>query len=177
MQKIAIKTSLLFVLLLCILDLQAQDLKLWYNKPAEKWTEALPIGNGRIGAMVFGGVETEHLQFNEETLWTGGPRNYNKEGAYKYLDTIRQLLFSGNQKAANQLAEAQFLGLKSEDGNRAAWLVDIKALKGVIGNPALENYDDNSWKTMTVPSLQGWEAVGFQGLDGAVWLQIGRAHV
>ena len=171
MRKIAIKSSLLFVHLLCILGLQAQDLKLWYNKPAEKWTEALPIGNGRIGAMVFGGVETDHIQFNEETLWTGGPRNYNKQGAYKYLDTIRQLLFSGNQKAANQLAEAQFLGLKSEDGNRAAWLVDIKALKGVIGNPALENYDDNSWKTMTVPSLQGWEAVGFQGLDGAVWLR------
>ena len=72
---------------------QEQELKLWYNKPASKWTEALPIGNGRIGAMIFGGIEQDRIQFNEETLWTGEPRNYNRPGASKSLDTIRQLLF------------------------------------------------------------------------------------
>lgn len=50
-----------------------QDLKLWYNKPSEKWVEALPVGNGKIGAMIFGGVEDELLQINESTLWSGGP--------------------------------------------------------------------------------------------------------
>ena len=48
--------------------------RLWYQQPAEKWTEALPIGNGRMGAMVFGGTTDERIQFNEDTLWTGKPR-------------------------------------------------------------------------------------------------------
>jgi alpha-L-fucosidase 2 len=52
-----------------------RELKLWYDKPAEEWVEALPIGNGRLGAMVFGGVETERIQLNEESVWTGGPSN------------------------------------------------------------------------------------------------------
>jgi len=51
-------------------------MKLWYDKPAKAWTEALPIGNGRLGAMVFGGGADEHLQFNEDTLWTGTPHEY-----------------------------------------------------------------------------------------------------
>ncbi len=58
---------------------------------AIKWTEALPIGNGRLECMIFGGVEQDRIQFNEETLWTGEPREYARPGAYKYLDTIRQL--------------------------------------------------------------------------------------
>lgn len=149
----------------------AQVLKLRYNKAAEKWTEALPVGNGRLGAMIFGGVEQEHLQFNEETLWTGGPRNYNRKGAYRYLDSIRQLLFAGKQKEADQLAEAQFMGLKSDEGSRAQWIDKIKSMNGMKGNPALPGFDDSQWKTMQVPSYEGWEAVGFEGMDGAVWLR------
>jgi alpha-L-fucosidase 2 len=64
----------LIVLLFCGMNtlLFAQkNNNLWYNKPAEKWTDALPIGNGRIGAMIFGDVKIDHLQFNEETLWSG----------------------------------------------------------------------------------------------------------
>ena len=68
------------------------DFKLQYTKAAEKWTEALPIGNGRLGAMIYGGVTQEHIQFNEETLWRGQPHNYAHEGAGEYLDEIRTLL-------------------------------------------------------------------------------------
>jgi alpha-L-fucosidase 2 len=150
-----------------------QDLKLWYNKPAVKWTEALPIGNGRIGAMLFGGVEQDRIQFNEETIWTGGPRDYNKKGAWKYLDTIRQLLFNGKQKEAEALAEAQFMGTKSADGERADWLEKVRSLKGLPGNPAVEQYDDSEWEFMQVPTWDGWEQFGFDGLDGAVWLRTG----
>lgn len=146
---------------------QEQQLKLWYNKPAEKWTDALPLGNGRIGAMVFGGVEKDRIQFNEETLWTGGPRDYNRKGAYKYLDSIRQLLFRGKQKEAEALAEKEFMGLKSNEGQRDAWLKKVLQNK----NEAAEKFDDSQWKTMTVPSWDGWEAVGYEGLDGAVWLR------
>ncbi len=84
-------------------------LKLWYDRPAEKWTEALPIGNGSLGAMIFGGAENERIQFNEETLWTGAPHDYARKGAHRYLDTLRQLLFEGRQKEAEELAMQEFM--------------------------------------------------------------------
>ncbi|MCH7228395.1 glycosyl hydrolase family 95 catalytic domain-containing protein [Haloferula sp. A504] len=83
--------------------------ELWYEKPAEKWTEALPIGNGRLGAMVFGGTDEEHLQINEETIWTGKPRHYHNEGAVEHLPQIRKLLFEGKQKDAEKLAMKEFM--------------------------------------------------------------------
>ena len=70
----------------------AQPLKLWYEQPATQWTEALPIGNGRLGAMVFGGIELERLQLNEDTLWTGGPHSYDNPEAFGHLATVRTLL-------------------------------------------------------------------------------------
>lgn len=111
------KSVLTFVslFLICSIFISAKEthnnLKLWYNKPAQKWTEALPIGNGRLGAMIFGGVENDHIQFNEETLWTGAPNDYAHKGAYQYLDKIRQLLFDGKQKEAEDLAMAEFMSV------------------------------------------------------------------
>jgi alpha-L-fucosidase 2 len=163
------KYFIAIILLLSVKMSVAQDLKLWYSKPAIKWTEALPLGNGRIGAMVFGSVEQDRIQFNEETLWTGEPRDYNRKGAYKYLDSIRQLLFAGKQKEAETLAEKEFMGTKSNEGKKEAWLKMVLQ----FSDPSAENFDDSKWKTMTVPSYDGWEAVGFEGLDGAVWLRTG----
>jgi len=147
------------------------DHHLWYNKPAEKWTDALPIGNGRIGAMIFAGVAQDHIQFNEETLWSGKPRNYNKKGSSKYLAEIRRLLFEGKQKEAEALAGAEFMGLRSEAGDKLKWVSEMKAGKGITGNPALENYNDKLWQTLKVPSYEGWETVGLNNLDGAVWFR------
>ena len=161
------KIKYLSVLLFVYSSAFTQDLKLWYNKPATKWVEALPIGNGRIGAMIFGAVEQDHIQFNEETLWTGGPRSYSRPGAYKYLDTIRQLLFDGKQNEAEALAEKEFMGLKSNEGSKELWVKKVLQYK----QAANTNFDDRKWKTMTVPSYDGWEAVGYQGLDGVVWLR------
>jgi alpha-L-fucosidase 2 len=90
---------------------QTENLKLWYTKPAQKWTEALPIGNGRLGAMIFGGIENDRIQFNEETLWNGAPNDYAHKGAFKYLDPIRQLLFDGKQKEAEDLAMKEFMSV------------------------------------------------------------------
>lgn len=81
-----------------------EQLRLWYSRPAEKWTEALSVGNGRLGAMVFGGIEEERLQFNEDTLWTGKPHDYSHPGAAKYLPVVRKLLFEGKQREAEALA-------------------------------------------------------------------------
>ncbi|MHC4545128.1 MAG: glycoside hydrolase family 95 protein [Planctomycetota bacterium] len=64
----------------------------------------MPVGNGRLGAMVFGGIEDEHLQFNEDTLWTGKPHDYSHPGAADYLPVVRRLLFEGKQREAEALA-------------------------------------------------------------------------
>lgn len=77
---------------------------LWYRQPAKNWNEALPLGNGRLGAMVFGGITTERLQLNEDTLWSGRPHNYAVEGAAEALPEVRRLLFAGKEKEAAQLA-------------------------------------------------------------------------
>src|SRR2546425_10174723 len=78
---------------------------LWYRQPATKWTEALPIGNGRLGAMVFGGVASERIQLNEDTIWAGEKRDRNNpEGAAK-LKEVRRLLFAGKPEEAEELAE------------------------------------------------------------------------
>lgn len=85
-----------------------QPLSLWYRQPARQWSEALPPGNGRLGAMVFGGVEEERIQFNEDTLWTGRPHECHREGAMKFLPQIRQLLQEGRQlKSEGKPAEAR----------------------------------------------------------------------
>lgn len=79
------------------------DLKMWYRQPAELWFEALPVGNGRLGAMVFGGVEQEHLQLNEDTVWAGHPIDRDRKGARKYIDQARELCFNGKYVDAEKL--------------------------------------------------------------------------
>ena len=83
----------------------APEFTLRYDKPAAMWTEALPIGNGRIGAMVFGGTSEERLQINEATLWGGGPHDYTNPGAASHLEEIRHLIFAGKSAEAAALAE------------------------------------------------------------------------
>jgi len=87
------------------------DLKLWYTEPAREWTAALPIGNGRLGAMVFGGATEDRYQLNEDSLWSGKPHDYAHDGAAQYLSQIRQLLFEGKQKEAEQLATEHFMSV------------------------------------------------------------------
>ena len=80
-------------------------LMLWYRQPAAQWVEALPVGNGRIGAMVFGGVQQEELQLNEGYLWSGAPRDGNNPLAKETLPLIRKLLFEGKYMEADKLAK------------------------------------------------------------------------
>jgi len=78
-------------------------LELWYSRPAARWTDALPVGNGRLGAMVFGGLPRERLQLNEATLWSGGPRDWNNPGAREVLPRVREALFAGDFVRATAL--------------------------------------------------------------------------
>jgi alpha-L-fucosidase 2 len=89
----------------------ASPLVLWYSEPARTWVEALPIGNGRLGAVQFGGLREERLQFNEDTLWTGRPHEYHHPGAVQSLPAIRRLLSEGKQRQAEQLAMKEFMSV------------------------------------------------------------------
>lgn len=97
----------IFLLTLTFFSAKAQsNLKLWYNQPARNWNEALPVGNGRIGAMVFGRPDQELIQLNEETLWSGGPVNTNPNPmAAQYLPQIREALKKEDYKEAEKLSE------------------------------------------------------------------------
>lgn len=107
-------TILCFALAVSVTCLGQQDLKLWYKQPARNWNEALPIGNGRLGAMIFGNAKEELLQLNEETLWSGGPANKNPNpDAPKYLASIREALFREDYKKAEELSK-QLHGLFTE---------------------------------------------------------------
>lgn len=86
------------------------DSRLWYRQPAVKWTDALPIGNGRLAAMAFGGTRQERFQLNEETIWAGSPLNDINPGSLQYLDSIRQLLFTARNKEAYDLTRLHMLG-------------------------------------------------------------------
>ncbi len=83
--------------------------RLWYLQPAARWVEALPIGNGRIGAMVFGGAARERLQLNEDTLWTGGPYDPVNPAARGALAEVRALVFAGRYAEAQALADAKLM--------------------------------------------------------------------
>jgi len=73
-------------------DGESHDLTLWYRNPADRWTDALPVGNGRLGAMIFGGVASERIALNEDTLWSGAPRDWNNPGAKDHLGVVRNLV-------------------------------------------------------------------------------------
>jgi len=93
-----------------------RDLKLWYDKPSEKWTEALPIGNGRLGAMVFGGVKSERIQLNEESVWSGGPIIRANPKALENLEKVRKLLFEGKYAEGDKLAQEKIMGTRIDQG-------------------------------------------------------------
>ena len=87
---------------------EESDLKLWYDEPARQWVEALPVGNGRLGAMVFGGPEREQIQLNEETVWAGQPNtNANPAVEPEAIDDIRKLIFEGKYRAAQDMVDAR----------------------------------------------------------------------
>jgi alpha-L-fucosidase 2 len=93
------------------------NLKLWYDAPATNWNEALPIGNGRLGAMVYGIPNQENIQLNEGTLWAGGPHRNDNPDAKNVLQEIRQQLFDGKYKEAHDLANAKFISTTSHGMN------------------------------------------------------------
>lgn len=91
-------------------EMEQPDVKLWFENPASDWYEALPVGNGRLGGMVFGDPCRERIQVNEESLWAGQPMNNNNPDALPHLEELRQLLFDERSIQAQDLVAEHFLG-------------------------------------------------------------------
>ncbi len=133
-----------FVILFVVTCLLAangqQNLRLWYNHPAETWEECTPLGNGRLGAMPNGGVLKENITLNDITLWSGGPQDADKEGAIEYLPEIRKLLFEGKNAEAEALVNKTFICKGAGSGNGNGANVPYGSYQ-VLGNLHLEyNY-------------------------------------
>ena len=115
--------------------MSAQQHKLWYNKPASHWLEALPIGNSHLGAMVYGGTETEELQLNEETFWSGSPHDNNSKESLAVLPEVRRLIFEGKEYEASKLIDQHFI--KGPHGMR---FLPLGSVKLKLGHKDVSNY-------------------------------------
>ncbi len=111
---------------------------LWYDKPATCWLEALPIGNSHMGAMVYGGTDIEEIQLNEETFWSGGPHNNNSTTALSHLKEVRNLVFNGQEKEAENIINREFI--KGPHGMR---YLTLGSLKLAFGHKSPTDYQRN----------------------------------
>ena len=137
-----LKRFLFLTVLICILPISKDAMRchatnslLWYDKPASVWLEAIPLGNSRLGAMVFGKTDVEEIQLNEETFWSGGPHNNNSTSSIYYLNEVRSLIFQGKEKEAEDLINREFV--KGPHGMR---FLTLGSLKLNFGHKDAKNY-------------------------------------
>ena len=114
----------------------AQNHRLWYSQPAGHWLEALPIGNSTLGAMVYGGTDTEEIQLNEETFWSGSPHNNNSSESLAALPEVRRLIFEGKEYEASKLIDQHFV--KGPHGMR---FLPMGSLKLSLGHKDVTKYE------------------------------------
>lgn len=119
---------------LAFADDKSGESVLWYAKPAEKWLQALPVGNGRLGAMVFGNIAKERIQLNENSLWSGGPIDPNNREALEHLPELRKMLSDGRYVEADESAKKHSLGTPcgvNPYQTLGDLLLDMPAVEGV----------------------------------------------
>lgn len=104
-----LRNLIYFSFLLPVPGLAQTDLKIWFDKSAANFTESLPMGNGRLGAMLFGGVDEERIVLNENSVWSGSPQDSDREDARTHLEEIRRLLLAGKNAEAEQMAHQRFV--------------------------------------------------------------------
>ena len=114
----------------------AQPHRLWYSQPATNWLEALPIGNSHMGAMVYGGTETEEIQLNEETFWSGRPYDNNSHESLEKLPEVRRLIFEGKEREAEKLLDRYFM--KGPHGMR---FLPMGSVKLSLGHKDVSQYE------------------------------------
>ena len=121
--------------MVCSLPLAAQDYKLWYEKPAAHWLEALPVGNSQLGAMIYGGTDTEEIQLNEETFWSGSPHDNDSPAAKAHLQEVRDSIFAGKEEVAHKIIDQNFF--KGPHGMR---FLPLGSVKLSLGHKDVTNY-------------------------------------
>jgi alpha-L-fucosidase 2 len=121
---------------ICGSPVQALENTLWFEQPAPRWDYGLPVGNGRLGAMVLGRVQTERIVLNEESVWSRNGENKDRPGGYKYIDEIRELLFAEKYEEADQLIAEKLLGERLPSGsNTFQSLADLNLIFQGLENP------------------------------------------
>ena len=114
----------------------AQNHRLWYSRPASHWLEALPVGNSHLGGMVYGGTDTEEIQLNEETFWSGSPHDNNSRESLQYLPEVRRLIFDDKEGEAAKLIDQHFV--KGPHGMR---FLPMGSLKLRLGHSDVQQYE------------------------------------
>ena len=109
MKKVLLVLAATLLVACCTREIDQKDCLMWYDSPAGIWLEALPLGNSHLGAMVYGGVQSEQIQFNEETFWSGGPHNNNSSESLEHLQEVRNLIFEGRESEAEQMINQYFI--------------------------------------------------------------------
>ncbi len=130
--------STLFICAFTSIAVNAQQHKLWYSKPASHWLEALPIGNSHLGAMVYGGTDTEQIQLNEETFWSGSPHENNNPSAKVAIKEVRKLIFAGQEEQADSIIGRTFF--KGPHGQKFLPLGDLSLKFNYQSNSEPTNY-------------------------------------
>ena len=132
---------ILSTLIICVftsIAVNAQQHKLWYSKPASHWLEALPIGNSHLGAMIYGGVDVEQIQLNEETFWSGSPHDNNNPNAKIAIKDVRKLIFAGKEEQADSIIGRSFF--KGPHGQKFLPLGDLSLKFNYQSNSEPTNY-------------------------------------
>ena len=160
MKILTLKAFLFFIFCFLLTPARAQH-RLWYDKPAETWTQALPIGNGVMGGMVFGTPAVEHIQLNEETIWAGQPNNVVNPNAKEALPEVRRLIFEGKYKEAQDLANAKVMP-RAVDKNMGMPYQPFGDL--YIAMPGHANYSDyERWLDLdNAKSVVSYQVAGVQ---------------
>ena len=130
------KRTILTISLVCLtMAIKAQQHKLWYGQPATHWLEALPIGNSHLGAMIYGGTDTETIQLNEETFWSGQPHNNDSQKSLAVLPEVRRLIFEGKEGEASKLIDQNFI-----PGPHGMRFLPLGNVKLKLGHENVTNY-------------------------------------
>ena len=112
-------------------EIKDNNQRLWYDRPAAHWLEALPLGNSRMGAMIYGGIYEEEIQLNEETFWSRGPHNNNSTTALEHLQEVRDLIFAGKEKQAEDIINREFI--PGPHGMKYLTLGSLKIISDSLG--------------------------------------------
>ena len=129
------KVLTIVLLAVATMTASAQNHRMWYARPAAHWLEALPVGNSHMGAMIYGGTETEEIQLNEETFWSGSPHNNNSSESLDKLQEVRRLIFQGKEREAEKIIDKAFV--KGPHGMR---FLPLGSLKLKLGHKDVTNY-------------------------------------